>query len=575
MKILIMHIVFTLGAFLGVWAQQWVEVWSDEFNYEGLPDSTRWSYDVGGDGWGNGELQYYTKKRLQNAQVTGGNLVITARKEDYEGNAYTSARLVSKNKGDWLYGRIEVRAKLPSGRGIWPAIWMLPTNSDYGVWPRSGEIDIMEYVGWQPDTIHGTVHTQAFNHNIGTQKGELIQIPDCEEQFHVYALEWSEQKIEVFVDDISYFTFDNSGTGDYREWPFDRIFHLLLNVAVGGSWGGLHDIDDSIFPQSFLIDYVRVFKPDTAGPFLVETPINGRGSVVVSPSKGSYDLLDTVIIKAYPDEGYEFKGWAGDITSTSDSLHLVMTRTMFLTPYFAPPNHMLINGDFTSLSYGWEFVGTLEGASSSGRVQNEAFHIDIENGGTVDYAIQLNRPGLSFVKAESYRVSFDAKADAPRSIKTKINQATQPWRTYHSTEHEITSRYENYSFEFTMEDTSDRNARVEFDLGLSDIDVYIDNVEVIRLSSTGVRAGAQGNTPKVTVSQLPHGVEIRFDQAGLGKLQASIYNLNGRLISRAETRQNMNGGKLLIKTAELPRGTLILKIQGAGAGITKVLPVLK
>jgi len=234
-------------------------VWSDEFNYTGLPDSTKWGYDVGGHGWGNNELQFYNQNQPKNARVEGGYLIIEAHKEPKEGRDYTSARLISKNRGDWKYGRIEARAKLPSGRGIWPAIWMLPTDWKYGGWPASGEIDIMEFVGYQPDSVHGTVHTEAFNHSINTQKGKGLKFNDLSTAFHVYAIEWSADKIDFFVDDKLYLTFTNTGNGP-AEWPFDQRFHLLLNIAVGGGWGGKMGIDTSIFPQRMEVDYVRVYQ---------------------------------------------------------------------------------------------------------------------------------------------------------------------------------------------------------------------------------------------------------------------------------------------------------------------------
>ena len=234
-------------------------VWSDEFDYTGLPNPQKWSYDVGGSGWGNNELQYYTKDRPENARVEGGNLIITARREAMEGRDYTSARLVTKNKGDWKYGRVEVKAKLPQGRGVWPAIWMLPTEWKYGDWPASGEIDIMEFVGYEPDRVHGTVHTQSFNHGIGTQKGSSLQFTDLATASHVYAIEWYADKIDFFIDNQRYFTFTNSGKG-FADWPFDQSFHLILNVAVGGNWGGAQGVDPSVYPQQFVIDYVRVYQ---------------------------------------------------------------------------------------------------------------------------------------------------------------------------------------------------------------------------------------------------------------------------------------------------------------------------
>ena len=236
-------------------------VWSDEFNYKGLPDNLKWSYDtVGNDtGWGNNEAQYYTNGQLKNSEVKDGFLYLNALKENYKGHKYTSARLITKFKGDWLYGRVEVRAKLPEGRGMWPAIWMLPTDWAYGPWPASGEIDIMENVGYDPYVIVASAHTLSYNHVQNTQKNNKITIPDCYSGFHIYALEWEANEYRVFVDSTLYFTFKNEGTG-YKSWPFDKRFHLLLNVAVGGNWGGQKGIDETIFPRSMVVDYVRVYQ---------------------------------------------------------------------------------------------------------------------------------------------------------------------------------------------------------------------------------------------------------------------------------------------------------------------------
>jgi beta-glucanase (GH16 family) len=239
-------------------------VWADEFNKSGLPDPAKWSYDLGRGcpnncGWGNNELQFYTQKRKENARVENGKLIIEAHKEKFQDADYTSARLVSKNKGDWKYGRIEVKAKLPAGRGIWPAIWMLPTKWEYGGWPHSGEIDIMENVGYWPDSLFATVHTGAFNHGIGTQVGTAISAKDLSTAFHVYAIEWEADKIIFMMDGKEYHRFNNNKQGS-AAWPFDKQFHLLLNVAVGGNWGGKFGVDDNIFSQRMEIDYVRVYQ---------------------------------------------------------------------------------------------------------------------------------------------------------------------------------------------------------------------------------------------------------------------------------------------------------------------------
>jgi beta-glucanase (GH16 family) len=233
-------------------------VWSDEFNYKGLPDSTKWNYDVGGHGWGNNELQYYTSKELKNARVENGLLIIEAIKEKTGNNEYSSARLVTKGKGDWMYGRIDVRAKLPKGRGTWPAIWMLGSTQKLK-WPDDGEIDIMEEVGYNPGVIHASAHTKKYFHSIGTQKTATTLVADCSDEFHVYSLDWNAETITILVDDRPYFTFKNEHTGN-EAWPFNKPFHLLLNIAVGGGWGGQKGIDDSVFPQRMEIDYVRVYQ---------------------------------------------------------------------------------------------------------------------------------------------------------------------------------------------------------------------------------------------------------------------------------------------------------------------------
>lgn len=238
-------------------------VWSDEFNYKGLPDSTKWGYDKGTGcpqncGWGNNELQYYTVNRLENTRVEDGKLIIEAKKEDFEGQKYTSTRLISRNKGDWKYGRFEIKAKLPEGKGMWPAIWMLPTKWAYGGWPHSGEIDIMENVGYLPDSVYGSVHTGAFNHVKGTQKTAGLQRSDLSKAFHVYGIEWTENDMTFFIDGTKYLTFPKGANSE--EWPFDRDFHLLLNIAVGGNWGGKYGVDDSVFPQKMIVEYVRVYQ---------------------------------------------------------------------------------------------------------------------------------------------------------------------------------------------------------------------------------------------------------------------------------------------------------------------------
>lgn len=238
--------------------KKWKMVWNDEFDYTGLPDSTKWTAETGGHGWGNNELQYYTAGRQENARVANGILTIEARKENRDSMKYTSARLITKNKGDWQYGKIDVKAKLPKGLGTWPAIWMLGSTTPLK-WPDDGEIDIMEHVGYNHGFVHASIHSKKFNHITGTQKTDTIVVKDCSENFHVYSVEWNKGSVRVAVDGDFYFHFVNDGSG-YEAWPFDNKMYLLLNIAVGGNWGGQKGIDENIWPQKLEIDYVRVYQ---------------------------------------------------------------------------------------------------------------------------------------------------------------------------------------------------------------------------------------------------------------------------------------------------------------------------
>ena len=216
------------------------------------------------DRFGNNELQYYTDDS-SNSFVDNGLLHIRAKYEPAGIGSpnnlrnFSSARLRTVGKGDWQYGRIDVRAKIALGQGIWPAIWMLPSDWIYGGWPKSGEIDIMEHVGHDEGRIHGSVHTESYNHIIGTQRTNSKLIEDVKTLFHIYSIEWSEQKIDFFIDDTLHYTFQNDFSNDFRTWPFNERFHLLLNVAVGGNWPGPPN-NTTVFPQDMEVDYVRVYE---------------------------------------------------------------------------------------------------------------------------------------------------------------------------------------------------------------------------------------------------------------------------------------------------------------------------
>ncbi len=247
-------------------AQNMRLVWSDEFEGESI-DSTKWSFNLGDGcqlgenlcGWGNNELQYYTD-REENVYLQNGNLVIKARKENpfYEGYQYTSSRLVSKNKGDWTFGRVDVRAKMLLGKGLWPAIWMLPTDTVYGGWPKSGEIDIMEYLGDRPSEVLGTIH---YGHDFWRYNSQSIALDEgtFAEDFHVFSVLWTDQCIQFQMDGKNIGVPNTRSTVLPTTWPFDQNFHMILNIAVGGNLPGNPDAS-TIFPQTMEVDYVRVYQ---------------------------------------------------------------------------------------------------------------------------------------------------------------------------------------------------------------------------------------------------------------------------------------------------------------------------
>lgn len=226
-------------------------------------DRTKWRFDTARNkaGWHNAELQYYADGRRENARIADGALVIAARREDTRrfadsgGQRYTSARLVSR--GGYGYGFYEFRAKLPCGRGIWPALWLLPPD---GKWPDEGEIDVMEMVGWDPNVIHATLHTGAYNHAKNTQRGAQRRVPTACTAWHLYQLDWRPDAITVGINGRAFMRVANDRPGGKAAWPFTRPYHIILNVAVGGGWGGQKGVDDAAFPQAMAVDYVRYWR---------------------------------------------------------------------------------------------------------------------------------------------------------------------------------------------------------------------------------------------------------------------------------------------------------------------------
>lgn len=298
-------------------------VWNDEFNGVGLPNPADWGYEYGF--VRNHESQFYTKEREKNVYQKDSKLIIEAIREDFEENGkkaqFTSASIATQGKHEWTYGRIEVAAKLPRGRGTWPAIWMLGANRSQQGWPKCGEIDIMEYVGFKPGVVHATIHAKGAS-QYSVSKGSSTFLENVEDRFAVYAVEWTEDKMDFFVDDKLYMT-AKKGDLNCRPYPFDKPHYLILNLAIGGQWGAQKGIDNSVFPAKYEIDYVRVYQSEKAQSKAVSftqgsvTPLfDGTLKNWEPVSKYDFDAAGPVEIKdgairinkGDPGAGVKFKG---------------------------------------------------------------------------------------------------------------------------------------------------------------------------------------------------------------------------------------------------------------------------
>ena len=458
-------------------------IWQDEFDGTTI-DLTKWSFQTGASGWGNNELQYYTD-RPDNATLSDGKLQIIAKEENYMGANYTSARMRTINKGDWKYGRFEASIKLPGTQGIWPAFWMMPTNSTYGTWPKSGEIDIMEHLGSIPETVFGTVHTASFNHAIGTEVGTQTNNATLESDFHVYALEWSPTQIDVFLDDTKYFTFLNSGNG-FEEWPFDQAFHFILNIAVGGNWPGAPDAS-TFFPQVMEVEYVRVYQQ------LEELAITGADYVQPFATNASYSLpfvagaiynwtvptgASIMTGQGTPNITVNWGNIAGTVTGSIQSecgtyektMDVVLSDNLWQNPDF--------ESDYTnwSTNYYGGAAATFDINTTEAQQGTKAACATVSTVGSQPYNIQLQRKNNTLTVGTSYDLSFWAKADSPgKQISFAfINANTFAW--YGGQTLTLTDTWQEYTYTFTP--TVDATISFNIDLGRTIGNYCFDNFQL-------------------------------------------------------------------------------------------------
>lgn len=409
-------------------------LWHDEFNGTEMDESI-WSYDPHEPGWTNAELQEYTTS-TDNVFVRDGKLVLkaiksqTANGRDY----YTSGKVKTRDKEDFMYGKVVVSAKIPKGQGLWPAIWMMPSwESTYGNWPKCGEIDIMEVLGNQPNLTYSTIH---YGEPHAQQQGTYtLGEGSFADDFHEFSVDWEPAKMCFYVDGnliltvTDWFTADPGAKEKAFPAPFNQNFYVQLNLAVGGTWPGNPDSTTDFDKAEFEIDYVRVYQ------------------------KPEYDMN-------VEKPKQEFR------EATEDG-------------------NLVYNGDFSeeeSLNDGeiWSFL-LFEGGQATATIADNMLTITPTNAGNVDYSVQLVQPNLPMLQGSKYRVSFDACASADRSMITCISAPDAGWVRYlKDTKVSLTSEWQTYSYEFTMEDKDDKNGRLEFNMGGTGAtdEIYIKNVRV-------------------------------------------------------------------------------------------------
>lgn len=458
-------------------AQKYVQIWGDEFDTPGLPDSTKWGYEIGK--IRNNELQYYTSHRLENARIEDSVLIIEARKEQFEDAEYTSASLISQGIGDWRYGKIEISAKVPTGRGTWPALWLLPTYNEYGRWPKSGEIDIMEYIGVEPQNLFYTAHFEGTD-GTGHQSSESGGIDDIQnpfDQFIKFTLIWTPEKIEWFANDIKYHEYQKPAD-DYRVWPFDKEFYLIINLAYGGDWGGYDGVDDSKLPHQFLIDYVRVYQlQETKPPFYLTIEPATGGIVDVYPDFKYYPENTEITLTAIPDINNVFKSWKH--FSGANPFNFTIRKDTTILPCFANEVELLTNGSFDQSWLPWQFyVYDDQTASYTTSIEDGILVMDIIESPGINWHLGFLESRLS-IQQGNYQLTFDAHAEQQEQLLITVSKNYSDWSAHISKYVTINTSDQKHTVNLNMP-SDDESVRLFFGVGNFIGKFHIDNISLRR-----------------------------------------------------------------------------------------------
>ena len=493
-----------------LFSQCWNLVWADEFNGTTL-DATKWTPQTGGSGWGNNELQNYTN-RAENIDISAGTLKIIARAEAFGGNNYTSARLRTIQKGDWTYGRFEARMKLSTAQGMWPAFWMMPTDDVYGTWPNSGEIDIMELIGTYPSRSYATMHTSSATPYVSTSSGENYNLSSgtFSDAFHDFSVEWSPNELKWFVDGVLFATKTPANFNGFP-WRFDKDFHLILNLAVGGNWPGLPN-GTTVFPQTTEIEYVRVYQKN--GDLAV------RGLAMVTPTSTSNYKVPSVASTNY--------NWSvptgATIVSGQGTSEIAVTwgatsgnvTCAISTPCGATSASKAVNVTANTLQ-NWSFETNLNNwntSANSGAAATFSSPTDpnAPNGtriacvnttalGANSWHVQMSQSGLNVEAGQAYTCRFKAKSNvANKRVSAAVINATT-YAQYGFQQVNLSTTWQDYAFTFTPSVSAAVN--FNFDCGFDVAEFCFDDivfgktsllpVELIDFNLIGTKKGVQLN----------------------------------------------------------------------------------
>ncbi len=475
-RLYILLILFTCT--YGSFAQTRKLVWADEFNATTI-DRSVWSFDKGP---ANDCVHYFTD-RPENASIESGILRIIALKESYEGFNYTAALLKTKNSMYWRYGRIEARIKLPGTNGFVPAFWMMPADDQYGWWPWSGEIDIMEHPTNQVDKIYGTVHTGAYSSFTGSApRGSNIQIPDAETVYHIYAAEWTPDRIDFYVDDQKYFTFKNENSGS-EAWPFDQPFYIILNLAVGGGWVGNPDAT-SIFPAVMEVDYVRVYQYEQdmniTGPDFL--PYNSQPAIYTFPSidgaSYSWNLPGHAEIVSGQNTFQIQSDW--NIFGGSVNANVQTHEGSYIVEFPVEVSYNLLNNSGFEKGVKYWNCSIIYTADAEAHLDTLNVHrgksslfVDVKAPATNGWDIQVSQRELSIINGKHYRASFWAKTNGAASQLGAAIINTVDYTLYAHNTFSVTDSWTKFEMTFT----ANVSATVGFnvDLGNNAGTFYLDD----------------------------------------------------------------------------------------------------